>query len=147
VLGLGELRQRVQQEISDLSSMLSDGKTPPEDGLIKMAGVLLSVEDSLDDQLVRLILPSASVSAGDLPVDQDLEFRLVSEAVMRECIVNLARIKEAVTVAVQKPTEFSPQGLDNVPQLLRGITAGLTMLGKGRAVELMEGIGTQVRKL
>jgi chemosensory pili system protein ChpA (sensor histidine kinase/response regulator) len=147
VLGLGELRQRVQQEISDLSGMLSDGKTPPEDGLIKMAGVLLSVEDSLDDQLVRLILPAASVSAGDLPVDQDLEFRLVSEAVMRECIVNLARIKEAVTIAVQKPTEFSPQGLDNVPQLLRGITAGLTMLGKGRAVELMDGIGTQVRKL
>jgi chemosensory pili system protein ChpA (sensor histidine kinase/response regulator) len=148
VLGLGELRQRVQQEISDLSGMLADGKAPAEDGLIKMAGVLLSVEDSLDDQLVRLILPSApNVSANDLPVDQDLEFRLVSEAVMRECIVNLARIKEAVTVAVQKPTEFSPQGLDNVPQLLRGITAGLTMLGKGRAVELMEGIGTQVRKL
>jgi chemosensory pili system protein ChpA (sensor histidine kinase/response regulator) len=148
VLGLGELRQRVQQEISDLSGMLSDGKSPAEDGLIKMAGVLLSVEDSLDDQLVRLILPAAqNVSGGDLPIDQDLEFRLVSEAVMRECIVNLARIKEAVTVAVQKPAEFSPQGLDNVPQLLRGITAGLTMLGKGRAVELMDAIGTQVRKL
>jgi chemosensory pili system protein ChpA (sensor histidine kinase/response regulator) len=148
VLGLGELRQRVQQEIFDLSGMLSDGRAPAEDGLIKMAGVLLSVEDSLDDQLVRLILPAAqNVSASDLPVDQDLEFRLVSEAVMRECIVNLARIKEAVTVAVQKPAEFSPQGLDNVPQLLRGITAGLTMLGKGRAVELMDAIGTQVRKL
>jgi chemosensory pili system protein ChpA (sensor histidine kinase/response regulator) len=148
VLGLGELRQRVQQEITDLSGMLSDGKAPAEDALIKMAGVLLSVEDSLDDQLVRLILPTApNISASDLPVDQDLEFRLVSEAVMRECIVNLARIKEAVTVAVQKPSEFSPQGLDNVPQLLRGITAGLTMLGKARAVELMEGIGTQVRKL
>jgi chemosensory pili system protein ChpA (sensor histidine kinase/response regulator) len=148
VLGLGELRQRVQQEISDLSGMLADGKAPAEDALIKMAGVLLSVEDSLDDQLVRLILPTApNVSASDLPVDQDLEFRLVSEAVMRECIVNLARIKEAVTVAVQKPAEYSPQGLDNVPQLLRGITAGLTMLGKGRAVELMDAIGTQVRKL
>jgi chemosensory pili system protein ChpA (sensor histidine kinase/response regulator) len=148
VLGLGELRQRVQQEISDLSGMLSDGKAPAEDALIKMAGVLLSVEDSLDDQLVRLILPTApNISANDLPVDQDPEFRLVSEAVMRECIVNLARIKEAVTVAVQKPSEFSPQGLDNVPQLLRGITAGLTMLGKARAVELMDGIGTQVRKL
>ena len=148
VLGLGELRQRVQGEISELSEIVTDGKTPPEESLIKVAGVLLSVEDSLDDQLVRLILPAASAAtAADLPADHDLEFRLVSEAVLRECIVNLARIKEAVSIAVQKPGDFPPQGLDNVPQLLRGITAGLLMLGKGRAVELMDAIGVQVRKL
>jgi len=148
VLGLGELRQRVQAEISELSDIVSDGKNPPEESLIKVAGVLLSVEDSLDDQLVRLILPTQSDgSAADLPADHDLEFRLVSEAVLRECIVNLARIKEAVTIAVQKPGDFPPQGLDNVPQLLRGITAGLLMLGKGRAVELMDAIGAEVRKL
>jgi chemosensory pili system protein ChpA (sensor histidine kinase/response regulator) len=148
VLGLGELRQRVQEEISELSDIVTDGKTPPEESLIKVAGVLLSVEDSLDDQLVRLILPTTTdASATDLPAGQDLEFRLVSEAVLRECIVNLARIKEAVSIAVQKPGDFPPQGLDNVPQLLRGITAGLLMLGKGRAVELMDAIGTQVRKL
>ncbi len=148
VLGLGELRQRVQDEIAELAGIVSDGKTPPDESLIKVAGVLLSVEDSLDDQLVRLILPAASdKSAVDLPPDQDLEFRLVSEAVLRECIVNLARIKEAVSIAVQKPGDFPPQGLDNVPQLLRGITAGLLMLGKGRAVELMDAIGAEVRRL
>ncbi|MGB6353036.1 MAG: Hpt domain-containing protein, partial [Steroidobacteraceae bacterium] len=148
VLGLGELRQRVQEEISELSDIVTDGKTPPEESLIKVAGVLLSVEDSLDDQLVRLILPAASdVPAAELPANQDVEFKLVSEAVLRECIVNLARIKEAVSIAVQKPGDFPPQGLDNVPQLLRGITAGLLMLGKGRAVELMDAIGVEVRKL
>jgi chemosensory pili system protein ChpA (sensor histidine kinase/response regulator) len=148
VLGLGELRQRVQDEIQALSQIIQDGKPPPEDSLIRVAGVLLSVEDSLDDQLVRLILPVQSAdSAADVPRDQDQEFRQVSEAVLRECIVNLARIKEAVSTAVQKPNEFSAQGLDNVPQLLRGITAGLLMLGKGRAVELMDAIGKQVRML
>jgi chemosensory pili system protein ChpA (sensor histidine kinase/response regulator) len=146
VLGLGELRQRVQQEIAELSGALTDGKAPSETQLIKVAGVLLSVEDSLDDQLVRLILPTASLAA-DMPAAHDHEFRQVSEAVLRECIVNLARIKEAVSVAVQKGSDFPPQGLDNVPQLLRGITAGLLMLGKGRAVELMDAIGTEVRKL
>jgi chemosensory pili system protein ChpA (sensor histidine kinase/response regulator) len=148
VLGLGELRQRVQDEISALSDIVTDGKTPPEESLIRVAGVLLSVEDSLDDQLVRLILPTApEAGAAETAADQDLEFKLVSEAVLRECIVNMARIKEAVSIAVQKPGDFTPQGLDNVPQLLRGITAGLLMLGKGRAVELMDAIGTQVRKL
>ena len=147
VLGLGELRQRVQDEIAQLSAIVAAGKTPSEDALVRVAGVLLSVEDSLDDQLVRLILPVAAGAAGDMPLEQDVEFKQVSEAVLRECIVNLARIKEAVSVAVQKPNEFSPQGLDNVPQLLRGITAGLLMLGKVRAVELMDAIGAQVRKL
>src|SRR5271169_5236181 len=148
VLGLGELRQRVQDEIAALAEIVADGKAPAEEALIKVAGVLLSVEDSLDDQLVRLILPTASAAMpADLPADQDLEFRQVSEAVLRECIVNLARIKEAVSVAVQKPADFSPQGLDNVPQLLRGITAGLLMLGKGRAVDLMDAVGAQVRQL
>jgi len=146
VLGLGELRQRVQQEVAELADVLTDGKTPSEASLIKVAGVLLSVEDSLDEQLVRLILPVATAGV-DLPADQDQDFRLVSEAVLRECIVNLARIKEAVSVSVQKPTDFPPQGLDNVPQLLRGITAGLLMLGKVRAVELMDAIGAEVRKL
>jgi chemosensory pili system protein ChpA (sensor histidine kinase/response regulator) len=148
VLGLGELRQRVQEEILALSQIVEDGKPPSEDSLVRVAGVLLSVEDSLDDQLVRLILPTPAAVPGapEAPLE-DHEFKQVSEAVLRECIVNLARIKEAVSTAVQKPHEFSPQGLDNVPQLLRGITAGLLMLGKGRAVELMDAIGAQVRKL
>jgi chemosensory pili system protein ChpA (sensor histidine kinase/response regulator) len=148
VLGLGELRKRVQDEISALAQIIEEGKPPPEESLERVAGVLLSVEDSLDDQLVRLILPVRSEqAAADAGPEQDHEFRQVSEAVLRECIVNLARIKEAVSTAVQKPNEFSPQGLDNVPQLLRGITAGLLMLGKVRAVELMDAIGAQVRKL
>jgi chemosensory pili system protein ChpA (sensor histidine kinase/response regulator) len=150
VLGLGELRQRVQQEVADLSDALRDGQNPSEAALVKVAGVLLSVEDSLDDQLVRLILPSTARgpdTEAEVGAEATSEFRQVSEAVLRECIVNLARIKEAVSIAVQKPSEFLPQGLDNVPQLLRGITAGLLMLGKGRAVELMDAIGAEVRTL
>ena len=146
VLGLGELRQRVQDKIAEVAAIVADGKTPSDESLMNVAGVLLSVEDSLDDQLVRLILPTPAKGA-ESAADQDLEFKLVSEAVLRECIVNLARIKEAVSIAVQKPGDPPAQGLDNVPQLLRGITAGLTMLGKARAVELMDAIGAEVRKL
>ncbi len=148
VLGLGELRQRVQNEISDLAGLLSQGQAPAEDALIKVASVLLAVEDNLDDQLLRLILPAtASSAASGMHDASDVDFRLVSEAVLRECIVNLARIKEAISVAVQRPGDSSPHGLDNVPQLLRGITAGLLMLGKGRAAELMDAIGVHVRNL
>src|SRR6202049_531536 len=60
VLGLGELRQRIQEEISELSDIVTAGKAPSEESLLKGAGVLLSVEESLDDQLVRLILAMTS---------------------------------------------------------------------------------------
>ena len=63
----------------------------------------------------------------------------MQEAVLRECIVNMARIKEAVTHFPSAPAEA--QGLDEVPQLVRGITAGLLMLGRQRAVEVMERVG------
>src|SRR5690606_3904483 len=69
---------------------------------------------------------------------EDIEFRQVAEAVLRECIVNMARIKEAIALSVEKPREA--QAIDQIPQLVRGITAGLLMLGKTRAVEIMEGI-------
>jgi chemosensory pili system protein ChpA (sensor histidine kinase/response regulator) len=137
VLGLGALRDRVQGEIESLRAIV-DRRSPPDDAsLLGIAAALIEVEDSLDAQLVRLILPEAGPRQDALP--QDEEFRQVQDAVLRECIVNMARIKEAVTQALGAPAEA--QGLDQVPQLVRGITAGLLMLGRQRAVEVMEGIG------
>ena len=137
VLGLGALRDRVQGEIESLRAIV-DRQSPPDDAaLLGIAAALIEVEDSLDGQLVRLILPEAGPRPDAPPLDE--EFRQVQDAVLRECIVNMARIKEAVSQALGAPAEA--QGLDQVPQLVRGITAGLLMLGRQRAVEVMEGIG------
>jgi chemosensory pili system protein ChpA (sensor histidine kinase/response regulator) len=137
VLGLGALRDRVQGEIESLRAIV-DRRQPPDDtSLLGIAAALIEVEDSLDGQLVRLILPEAAGAPDGEPHDE--EFRAVQDAVLRECIVNMARIKEAISQALTSPTES--QGLDQVPQLVRGITAGLLMLGRQRAVEVMEAIG------
>jgi chemosensory pili system protein ChpA (sensor histidine kinase/response regulator) len=140
VLGLGQLRGRVQGEIEIIQGIV-DRRVPPDDAaLLSVAAALIEVEDSLDAQLVKLILPERARPAAtgdDEPTDR--EFRQVQDAVLRECIVNMARIKEAITQALGSPAES--QGLDQVPQLVRGITAGLLMLGKQRAVEVMEQLG------
>lgn len=144
VLGLGELRDKVGVETADLQRMIApeDGQREPlnEGALLRMAATLIKVEDSLDEQLVGMIVPSAA-EAGQEPgaaEKEDVEFRQVAEAVLRECIVNLARIKEAVALSVEKPREAP--GADQIPQLVRGIIAGLVMLGKTRAAEITEGI-------
>ncbi len=139
VLGLGELRDKVQSETSDLQSIVAQQAPVNEAVLLRMASTLIKVEDSLDEQLVGMIVPTGEPSAPVKPAGpDDIEFRQVTEAVLRECIVNMARIKEAVAQSMDRSRDG--QSLDQIPALVRGITAGLTMLGKTRAAEIMDGI-------
>src|SRR5690606_2095666 len=55
---------------------------------------------------------------------------------MRECMVNLAKIKEAVVELVEDRSNV--RALDQVKPQLRGITAGLLMLSKTQAVRVVE---------
>ena len=66
-------------------------------------------------------------------------YQQVAESVMRECIINLARIKE--TIGQSLASHAPSQGIDSVPTLVRGIKAGLMMLNKTRAMEVMERVG------
>ncbi|HKU17414.1 MAG TPA: Hpt domain-containing protein, partial [Steroidobacteraceae bacterium] len=148
VLGLGELRDKVQGETGDLQAIVNQRAAPGEGTLLRMAATLIKVEDSLDEQLVGMIVPSAEGS-GAAPAKpagpEEIEFRQVTEAVLRECIVNMARIKEAVALSFEKPREA--QAVDQIPQLMRGMIAGLLMLGKTRVVEIMEGIDRSLGQL
>jgi chemosensory pili system protein ChpA (sensor histidine kinase/response regulator) len=140
VLGLGGLRERVQGEIQRLNTIVASRQLPAAGVLVDIAATLISVEDNLDSQLVRLIMPGPSdATPGEEP---DAEFRNVTEAVLRECIVNLARIKEIIAAVVAGAAEAN--GADQVPSLLRGVNAGLLMLGKSRAVAIVENVGRHV---
>jgi chemosensory pili system protein ChpA (sensor histidine kinase/response regulator) len=142
VLGLGELRGDIDGEIDRLKTVVERGGTASDQIILDIASTLLRVEDRLDQQLVRLIVPKDAVSdeAGeDLPPKEAADYRQVAEAVMRECIINLARIKE--TVGQSLASDGPVQGLDAVPSLIRGIKAGLMMLDKTRAMEVVDRVG------
>jgi chemosensory pili system protein ChpA (sensor histidine kinase/response regulator) len=147
VLGLGELRDKVQAETADLQAIVNQRSGASEGTLLRMAATLIKVEDSLDEQLVGMIVPSGDGSAAPAKPagPDDIEFRQVTEAVLRECIVNMARIKEAVALSFEKPREA--QAVDQIPQLMRGMIAGLLMLGKTRVVEIMEGVDRALAQL
>src|SRR5262249_8933652 len=141
-LGLGELRAKVQAEIERLQKILDGSLKPEEAMLVEIAATLIGVEDKLDDRLVGMILPKDT----ELPQPvEDSEFQQVQAAVLSECIVNLARIKEAVTQSVGGTLDAS--GLDSWQDLMRGMKAGLALLGKTRAVEVIEAITTQLKRV
>ncbi len=147
VLGLGELRQLVLEETARLEAM-SQGKTPADHAaLVQIAATLINVEDRLDRDLIGLIVPKAAPDP-DAEVDPhagDVDFQQVQSAVLRECSVNLVRVKEAIASNVAGTLDVG--ALDAWPGLLAGIKAGLLMLGKARAVDIVDGISRNLKEL
>ena len=142
VLGLGELRGDIDGEIGRLKAVVEQGGIANEGVILDIASTLLRVEDRLEQQLVRLTHVVEPEAEEEGSPEQDEDFRKVAESVMRECIINLARIKETISqsIAAQAPSA----GLDNVPSLISGIKAGLLMLDKTRAMEVVDRVGTLI---
>jgi len=143
VLGLGELRGDVDSEIDRLKSIVSRGGPTDEKTIVDIASTLLRVEDRLDQQLIRLIVPAEPLPEDaqktELPPEEDADYKQVAEAVMRECIINLARIKETFSQSIA--AKSNSQGIDAVPGLIRGIKSGLLMLNKTRAMQVVDRVG------
>ena len=96
----------------------------------------------MDDELLELVnardqdLPPARAPA------KERDFQHVAQAVMRESKVNLARVKEIVSQYAVKPDD--KRDIDALPVLLSGIGAGLLMLEKERALNVIERIAHYV---
>ncbi|HET6629088.1 MAG TPA: Hpt domain-containing protein [Woeseiaceae bacterium] len=144
VLGLGELRGDIDQEIERLKTVVTRGGGANEQTILEIASTLLKVEDRLDQQLLRMIVPQEPLKpeGEPLPPADEADYKQVAEAVMRESIINLARIKE--TFSQSLTASGSSQSMDSVPALIRGIKAGLLMLNKTRAMEVVDRIGRLV---
>src|SRR3569833_2865373 len=142
VLGLGELRASVMGETERLEKIVAGKLTADEATLVEIAATLISVEDRLDDRLVGMIKPRTDELSEP---DEAVEFQQVQAAELRECILNLARIKEAITQNVGGTLDAA--GLDSWHELMRGMKAGLLMLGKTRAVEVIEAVTTQLKRV
>jgi chemosensory pili system protein ChpA (sensor histidine kinase/response regulator) len=143
VLGLGEQRSRVQAEITKLEALVATQEKPSESALIDIAATLIQIEDRLDDDLVGKILPRGPADGSGTLVDPD--FQQVQAAVLRECVVNLARVKEYV--AQQVGGNLDTAGFDAWQDLMRGIQSGLAMLGKTRAEAAVTRITAHLRRI
>jgi chemosensory pili system protein ChpA (sensor histidine kinase/response regulator) len=137
VLGLDKARAQIQQEAGELGRITNAKKVSDPAVLEKVAATLLDVEDALDRELVRAVLPDSGQAVGE--PDADTQHRHVTQAVLGECIVNLAKIKESVIQLVDQPGDS--RALDQVKPQLRGIIAGLLMLNKTKAMKVIERVG------
>ncbi len=144
VLGLGELREIVLARRDELRQCVDAPDSVDEGRFIEMAASLLSVEQRLDEGLLRLIAPQTD-AAQPQETAESAGFVEVSRAVMRECVINLARVKDAISRTVERAGDAA--ALDAVPGLLRGIAAGLLILDKSEAVDVVEEIAQAIHTL
>ena len=142
VLGLGSVREQVQGELARLADIITRRTAAEQDTLIAIAATLIGVEDGLDDALVRLIMPPGA------PAPARRRTRNSGRSRSR-CCASASSISRASrnSSATRSSRPANRPGLDAAPALARGITAGLLLLGRNRAMEVMRRIGDHVAAL
>ena len=146
VLGLASLQDVVRDQSARLRAFVDGASEPDEEALLETAAHLIEVEDNIERQLIGMITEEQDVADGGQDVEvleARKDFNDVTASVLKECNVNLGRVKEAIVQSLEE--QLDPKALHEVPQLLRAITAGLLMLDRTRAVSLVEQVGAQIR--
>ncbi len=128
MLGLGVPRRVVQDQRNAIHALVSGERVADESSLLDIAGALLYVEASLDDQVARL----GESDSGDATVAVDesalpiTEARKVLEVLVKEAIGNFAQARQCFVAFVE--THWDHAQLADVPRLLEEVSGALRIL-------------------
>ncbi|HKV95901.1 MAG TPA: Hpt domain-containing protein [Gammaproteobacteria bacterium] len=138
VLGLGRLRESLELERVNLKKVLGGQRVADEATLMEIASGIVSVEGRLEAAMLGLVAPAPSGKAADESRSERSELQDVQNAVIRESIINLARIKEAIVEYVNDPAKS--KSLQPLPARIREIQASLRFLQLERMAVVLESV-------
>ncbi|HRN58624.1 MAG TPA: Hpt domain-containing protein [Chiayiivirga sp.] len=133
MLGLGVARRVVQEQRDAVRAITDGSRAADESALLDIAGALLYVEASLDDQVQHLGgVPTGerAEAATRLPA---IETRRVMQALVKEAQVNFTRAKDCFVGYIE--SSWDAAQLEAAPDLLSQVAGVL------RIVELLEPAG------
>lgn len=139
MMGLGMARGVVLQQRDTLREVAEGVRPADEDTLLDVAGALLYVDASLDDQVARLGHLSGD-SANDASA---AESQRTVEVLAQEAIVNFASAREKFVAFIE--TNWDHTELADVPRLLDEVAGALRMLELGQASDYLIGVRMYVR--
>jgi chemosensory pili system protein ChpA (sensor histidine kinase/response regulator) len=136
VLGLPALNQELDAQRNNLKKLLSAKQEPDEAALMDIASGIVRVESGLDEAMSDLVTPDGSGKSGSPSMaSAQAEMRDVQSAVIRESIINMARVKEAIVEFVNDPGRR--EALKPLPGHIREIQASFRFLEMPRVVSLL----------
>ncbi len=137
VLGLGVARGVVVQQRDALRSVVDGGQQIDEGMLLDIAGALLYVDASLDDQVAHL---GAGGSGEDDP--GAVETRRTIEVLAQEAIANFGAAREAFVAFIE--TNWDHGRLAEVPTLLGEVAGALRMLDLSEPAGYLDGVSRYI---
>ena len=147
VLGLGALREECDSQRHALSAVVSGTDAPTDSLLMDVAAALIRVESTIDRQMSDIVTGDNRARSGEelggLRAESG-DFREVTAAVIRESIINLARVKDAIVEFVKDNRNLAV--LEPLPALIHQIVSGLTLLEMSRAGEVLLSVSRYLRK-
>ncbi len=133
MMGLGVARDVVMQQRDTLREVVAGSRPADEGTLLDVAGALLYVDASLDDQVARL------GSAGDAGPDPSAaESQRTVEVLAQEAIINFAGARERFVAFIE--TNWDHGELTDVPRLLDEVAGALRMLELAQAGDYVVGV-------
>ncbi|HEV2110706.1 MAG TPA: Hpt domain-containing protein, partial [Gammaproteobacteria bacterium] len=145
VLGLPKLNQELEAQRKNLQQLLTAKQAPDEAALMDIASGIVKVESELDDAVNGLMSPeSGTRSSPGADSGSQAEMREVQAAVIRESIINMARVKEAIVEFVNDPTRKDM--LKPLPRHMREIQASFRFLDMQRVVALLASLRQYILK-
>ncbi|HET9482535.1 MAG TPA: Hpt domain-containing protein [Xanthomonadales bacterium] len=136
MLGLGVPRRVVQEQRTILQDVANGARPADEGALLDIAGALLYVEASLDENIRNLGSGADSQADGEaasLELPQT-EVRKILEALIKEAQSNLAQAKQEVVAFVESNWDHGK--VVHIPQLLEEISGAMRMLNLPDPAEL-----------
>ena len=149
VLGLGTERDEIEAEREALENIASGKNNLTESALMDVAASLIKVETTLDERMVELVFKGSGGAEIAEEDDSNLhieeaDFKQVSAAVVRESIINLARVKDSIVEFIKNPS--NTDALRPIPPLVHQIQSGLRLLDVKRPAELLESVRAYIQK-
>nr|WP_231734548.1 Hpt domain-containing protein [Lysobacter gilvus] len=133
MMGLGVARNVVLQQRDAMHEIVAGNRSADEGALLDIAGALLYVDASLDDQVARLGRADSE--------DNDTiagESRKVLDILIREAIANFADARQAFVAFVE--TSWDHSQLTDVPRLLDEVGGALRILEVPQPAEYLVGV-------
>ena len=134
MLGLGVAREVVLQQRDALDAIARGEQPASESALLDIAGALLYVDASLDDQVSRLGAPGED--AGDEATAA--EARRTMEVLAHEAITNFGAAREHFVAFIE--TNWDHERLVDVPGLLSEVSGALRILDLLPPADYLEGV-------
>ena len=134
MLGLGAARTVVQQQRDTMRGIVGGAMPASEDTLLDVAGALLYVDATLDDQVSRLGAEATDGSDDSLAVEAQQSMTVL----VREAIANFSDARQALVAFIE--TSWDHAELQEVPRLLAEVGGALSMLELPQAARYLDGV-------